>query len=514
MVPTDVVRTRAREAVADFAVKALALRPRPRATGNRSVIAFDDFRQTVRRYRPSNLLPALAELALVGAQEPEKRTELMVAIPPWAIATAARESVLWGNEYRRDDVDGEALRRIMSAHARIAEIDTEKGDDQLIDVLTRVAYEQFPYQASAAAEVSRSQALLVDGLGEAGARTFTLQTADRLLGAPLGQMVGATFMLHALASGRGGWIDLSAFDDPSFDVIFRTWPREVLDLRAEQLSVTFDEFKQRYEAAPKAPPGNARFDYNPLVDVPLLRMGDGRLLAPQPSLIMRTVTPEVLFYRGVEEFGSQPFGTDMGLLTQHYVGKQLRLLEPSVTLFPEVEYWVGKSRKDSTDWFLVFESLVVMIEVKSARYGWFAQAAGDGYKDRAHSPLVKGVDQLITTAGLLAEGRPEFAHIPTDRPLVGILVTAEPFYMANTPWVRDEVLSRGDIPITVASLSDIERMVCLSTDDVERRLLKMINDPERMMHPLDVGMDLVGEVLRNPILEAAWDGYPWPGDRQ
>lgn len=464
----------------------------------------------MRRYRPSDLLPALAELALVEAPEPASRTDLQVAIPPWAIATAARESVLWSNEHRRSVVDDDALRRIMNAHARIAEVDTTSDNIELLDVVTRIAYEQFPYQVSQSAEVSRSHALLVDGLGDVATTTFTPQTADRLLGAPLGQMVGATFMLHALASSQGGWVDPGVLDNPAFEVIFEHWPREVIELRMEQLSSTFKEFKQRYDAAPKPPRGHERFAYNPLVDTPFLKMGDGRLLAPQPSLIMRTVTPEVLFYAGVKEFGSQAFGNDMGWLTQHYVGRQLRLLEPSVTLLPEVEYWVGKDRKDSVDWFLVFDSLVVMIEVKSARYGWFAQAAADGYRDRAHNPLVKGVDQLIKTAALLKEGRPEFAHIPTDRPLAGIVVTTEPFYMANTPWVREEVLSRADIPVTVASLNDIELMVCLPADDVERRLVMMINDPERMTHMLDAGMDLVGEDLRNPILVAAWEGYPWP----
>ena len=120
------------------------------------------------------------------------------------------------------------------------------------------------------------------------------------------------------------------------------------------------------------------------------------------------------------------------------------------------------------------------------------------------------MDQLVATAALLDQRRPEFAHIPTDRPLAGIVVTAEPFYMANTAWVREEVLSRADFPVTVASLNDIELMVCLPADEVERRLVIMINDPERMTHMLDAGMDLVGEVLRNPILETAWAGYPWP----
>jgi hypothetical protein len=74
--------------------------------------------------------------------------------------------VLWSNEHRRGVVDADALFRIMNAHARIAEVDTTSDNIEILDVVTRIAYEQFPYQASQSAEVSRSHALLVDGLGE------------------------------------------------------------------------------------------------------------------------------------------------------------------------------------------------------------------------------------------------------------------------------------------------------------------------------------------------------------
>lgn len=83
--------------------------------------------------------------------------------------------MLWGNDYLRGIVDDDALLRIMNAHARIAEVDTASDGLEMLDVVTRIAYEQFPYQVSQSAEVSRSRALLVDGLGEVATTTFTAQ---------------------------------------------------------------------------------------------------------------------------------------------------------------------------------------------------------------------------------------------------------------------------------------------------------------------------------------------------
>jgi hypothetical protein len=64
-------------------------------------------------------------------------------------------------------------------------------------------------QESVFEEVARPHALLVEGVySVAGLQVLADPDAwDRLLGAPLGQMVGATMFLQVAANQNGGWYD-------------------------------------------------------------------------------------------------------------------------------------------------------------------------------------------------------------------------------------------------------------------------------------------------------------------
>src|SRR5437016_11221185 len=53
---------------------------------------------------------------------------------------------------------------------------------------------------------------------------------------------------------------------------------------------------------------------------------------------------------------------------------------------------------------------------------------------------------------------PAFADIPRDRPRVGIVTTLEPYWAANTPFIR-EYLGELDIPVTVASARELGHAV-------------------------------------------------------
>ena len=91
---------------------------------------------------------------------------ILSRVPPWATALAARESLLWGNEHRCTDVTSDSLRLIINAHNDISDGDPAPGEGGLLDIMIRLAYEQFPYQEWIFEEVSRSHALMVEGAAE------------------------------------------------------------------------------------------------------------------------------------------------------------------------------------------------------------------------------------------------------------------------------------------------------------------------------------------------------------
>ena len=491
------------KAVSEYA--RIVARQRPYGhTPERRSIRFAEFRQLVRRYRPSDLLPALGALALVGG-EPPFSPQLLRNAPPWAIALAARESILWGNEYRREGVTADDLRVVFNAHNSIHEGDVAPSTTGLLSMLTRLAYEQFPYQESIFEEVSRSHALLVDGIGEIDAEVLDEGAWHRLLGAPLGQIVGATFFLQVAATKNSGWFDHKWLDRDDLQPLYARWPRHVIEQRAEQLSSSFEDFRTAYESVPHPPIGYERYAYNPLVARPFVRMADGRLLAPQPRLVLRTVSPSGLYYRGIKEFGT-PFARDLARLTERYVGEQLASIDDSIELHPEIVY--GKPEQKSIDWFLVLPSVVIMFEVKSARSGLLDRAAVDGFESRAKILFDKAITQLERSSEALDNRLTAFAHIPPGLPRIGIIVTGEPYYLANSTWMRD-LLKQVPFPTLTASLRGIEFLAGLPLHEVERQLVEIANDPERSTWNLGNAIEDAPEHRGNKLLQRAWDSYPW-----
>lgn len=469
-------------------------------------IPFAVFRQEVRRYKPSELLPVLAQLASVDADRPVPRT-LLSSLPPWGIALIARESVLWSNEHRHAPVTGDTIRRLVNTHNDLFNPDEDTSDpDWALDLMIRLAFEQFPYQESIFEEVARPHALFVEGAAEVDVEVLTDGAWERVLGAPLGEVVGSTFFLQVAANVNNGWFDHAWLDREDLQPVFDLWPREMVEARIDQLSSTVDEFRAAYQATPHPPDGYERYAYNPLTRRPFVRMPDGRLIAPQPRLILRTVSPAALYYAGMETFGSA-FARDLGHLTEHYVGRLMRE-NPAAEVHPEVAYTQAKQNLKSIDWFLVLPGLVVLIEVKSARFGLLERAAFGDYRTKTGSLLNKAIRQLVRTSTAMDDSVAEFSHIPTDRPRVGIIVTGEPHYLANSIWMR-EMLDTAPFPTLTASLREIEALAALPLEEIERQLLAIVDDPDRSTWNLANSLD-TSQTDHHPLLQRAWDAYPWP----
>lgn len=461
---------------------------------------FAEFRQRVRAHRLSELLPVLARIAVSHGVPPYEIDKLQ-PLMPWSIPVIARESILWGNEYRGAPVTARSLIRLAAFLQNEPALDV--GSGLLHPLMTRYSYEQFPYQESIFEEVSRSHALFIEG-----ARSLSLEVVNddawaEILGAPLGQVVGATFFLQVAADENSGFFDRGLLDREDLASVYESWPREVVELVLGSLSSTKDEFRGAYKQARQVDAGAERWGYNPLTERPFMRMSDGRYLAPQPRLILRSVSPGRLYYAGKAAYG-KAFTRDLGHLAEHYVGRQLALV-PDAELHGEIIY--GRSNSKSIDWFLVLPKVVVLIEVKSARLGTVHRAGGDGLDDSVAGLLNRAVGQLDRTLAEIRARAMEFANIPDDRPLMNMIVTTEPFYLANTPWARD-LINEPSIPTVVASLRDLEFLVTLPRDELEDRLVEIA----RGLLP---GWELTGvlkgaEIHDNTVLRSAWNSYPWP----
>jgi hypothetical protein len=255
--------------------------------------------------------------------------------------------------------------------------------------------------------------------------------------------------------------------------------------------------------------GYEKWSPNPLQAWPLVAIGTD-LVGPTSRYVADKITPSGLYFTGLTAFGSR-FTDALGCMFERYVGRQLDLLQHA-TIHRSREY--GIPRKDTTDFLVVTPEVVVLVEVKASRPVLTVrtgQAAGD---DDVAAKIGHACEQIDKTVNLIANRDPALADIPTDRPVVGLVVTLEPWYMTET-LAYDDLIPKATVPITTASAHELEGVVAnLATEvDVGQRLLRALTPgppvpPFAMPTPSALRNASEGvEPKNNPILVEGWDRF-------
>ena len=105
-----------------------------------------EFLQRVRRHRPSELLPALAAHALQFFEQDQWLADRVRF--PWALAAAAKASIIAGNEYRTPGVSDRDVLEICATYNQLeTPLTGHSGDlsEAAGAFLVRTEYEQFSY---------------------------------------------------------------------------------------------------------------------------------------------------------------------------------------------------------------------------------------------------------------------------------------------------------------------------------------------------------------------------------
>jgi len=455
---------------------------------------YSQFRQSVRRFRPSLFLPALAAHTagldpMLNNGKPRHDGRW-----PWAASAIARDSVLYSNEFRHGGAPSEAdftyLYNLFNASADLEENPT------LSEIVTPLVYEQFGYGESQFEELSRVWALFGDpSLGEPIAW-------EEVFGMGLAEVGRAALVLHAWVVHNRGYIDFALFDAPHMqEVLRRVAPRQELEALITHFTTTIEGARQLNAEATAVPKNRQRFAFNPFVTRPLIHLGGGGVWAPQSMLVSRAIFPPNLYYVGMKQWGVC-FAENLGGRVEQYVGRQLRLIAGE-RVRGEITY--GKGDK-SVDWIWVAPETVILIECKSARMTLGAKAADESLAALVERSLGKARRQIDRTAELIRNRHPSFADIPPDRPIVGVIATAEPFYLGNAHLLT-EFGEPGDTPSLVMSLRELERFVCFEEDEATDMLLQVLSDPEKRTWSLASVMSKLRDPGKNKILERAWEHY-------
>jgi len=453
--------------------------------------------QRVRRYRPSDMLPALARLsAALDRQSPIKRVRSDGSDRPWAVSAIARDSLVCGNEWRSSVVNDQTLAGLMVDYTDAGDIPDNASISQ---VMTPLLHEQFLYGESPFEEMCRVYALMdAPGLGPSFDWT-------ELFGLELREAVRASFILWAWVGMNDGRYDPALLDQANLQEVFaRAAPREHIELVARALTTTPEEARRSAERAGRRASviGSQRF--NPLLARPLVDLGSAGIWAPQTMLVNRALHPGNLYYRGRQAWGPR-FTKDLGERVEAYTGKQLGLIASSDRLSGELEYGPKKARKKSVDWFWRTDRATVLVECKSARMTLGAREGGAELTEVVGQSLGKARSQLDESARLIREQFGPFKRFDKDLPIVGLVVTAEPFYLANSR--LPEYGAPSSIPSLVVSLRELEHWVTMTPEAALDKLLETLEHEQRKTWPFAQALDMKPGQVRNPILDEAWDQY-------
>lgn len=467
---------------------------------------YAEFISHVRRFDQDTLLELVAATALALPRRVRDNPSRYVATPPWALAAVVKASLCHGNPHRSQQMRPQDLR--LACYMFNNMYPEELADPGLQSVLAfwvRTGYEQLPYQEEGYEELARAEAFFN---GYSGNRPLTVITAARiaeLLGAPLRDAAGVARMIYTGADANAGFFDLDGLTRQSLDYVLDILPREVIqDVIDTSFATDVSGFRQLAEEAPVVP-FLAKYMFNPLVARPLIRRRDGRLIAPVPQLVSRRMSPLELYYAGLRRWGGG-FAIDMGYLFEDYVGRQLATL-PAARIEPAVEYHRGKDRVDTTDWFVVLDDVVLVVEAKAARLKAGARAGDDSLTEMVKRTVGKAIKQINRSYGLMQAGAAEVSHLPKDRPVLALVATLDPWYITDSAPAR-ELLPECDVPFAVCSVRELEMLVSVGQRKPLGPVLReIIGNPEHAF-----GAALKPHCLpadRNPALDDAWKKYPF-----
>jgi hypothetical protein len=467
---------------------------------------YEDFVADVRRFRRTDLLRLVAQLAIrleVTGQLAMRLEGRISPVTQFALAAIAKAAAVHGNEHRELVATPEDVSRLCDTHHSVAEGFGFDRQAPLSRFLLLTAFEQFPWQQTPHHDMGRSQALYGDAVVRHAVGILVPGFEESVLGCSEADYVTAVMVWFAGAMKHGGRVEVGWLDQANFSKVLEQVDRAILLHVLESMTATPEQIRAREAAARLADSTTRRFEFNPLQKTPFVQLPDGSLLAPQPVFVRQKANASGIYYDLIAALGAG-FAGNLGDVFQCYIGDNLRLL-PDIEIFSEVEW--GGSR--SVDFFAATANTLVLVEVKSTRLTADARAGGPGLADNLQRGIGKAFRQIRATLTQLQASNPAFDHIPRRARTVAIIVTLEPYFVTHTDEIRSLVEDDPGVPTIVAASHEIEHLVAIAeAGPVAPAIEKAFSrETELGVQPrLSDGFNDLPYGY-NPLLEAAWRKY-------
>lgn len=451
----------------------------------------------VRRYRMDSVLRACADVGAILTRRAHgrDRTRWPNYVTPFALAAIADTALLVGTEHRRAVADRAVVTRLCQAFSQVDDPDVDAAPDApLRGLMSRMAYQQSEYAASWHDEVARSVGLLLDHAPRVPGAPTTDEWGE-VLGVPLETYLRVVFSVMVACLQNPASVSRSLLSLDSVVPVFSPATlAEVMTVIDRWLA--FAPSEHRAWGMERLVTGRELWSPSPLQHRPFVVVGD-ELIAPVPERVLGRMTPAGLWFTGLGAFGSR-FTDTLGRAFEDYVGSQLSLVA-AATVHPEVVF--GSPEQRTADWFVVFDEMVVLVEVKAARPVLAVRTGSEEGDRHVADRLGRARRQIDRTADLIAGRHPAVAHIPHDRPRAGLVVTLEPFLFVD-PFFYDGVLAPARTPTATVSAHDVES-ACAALGrrpDAGRRLLDALNGKPPSLRRATDGLP----AERNVLLDRWW----------
>lgn len=467
-------------------------------------ISFPDFILELGEYEFESSLEALAHLSWVGAEkDPEgfaKTASLLAQVARGLLLSQSFPNDLNSNI----QPDREAFVKWNEKILAVAEHPAGAQDQNHANkVLVATSQEQFPFQ---------------DGSSKDGIRRFyrllcsstSAEMCNLDWSAQLGVSLEAYFYVwisfSALFSMNNGVVqDRIQFEDDAMEASFASIGITLSSIgKAIELIAENPLNFLHMEEGTKHKRELRRFDPNPLLSKPIVRLSGGRICCPVPDAFENAVGSG-LYYQGFAIWGSS-FSKILGDEFEDYIGEQLQLLGA------ERVHRVQRSGHGPKrcDWIVMFDSFALLVEVKIQRLNASARAGGVDFESEIEKVISEPLRQINATALAVRSDSADFGYVPQEFELRGLVVSLEPFFLANTVG-KNVALVKEEIPTLFVSAKELEDLVSSAQSSEAEALI--VNCQDESMHigmPMWEVMNLVSyPVTANPIINRALDGAPW-----
>jgi len=429
--------------------------------------------QKLRRYEPEKVLDAISKVSAWQRKDPrgfatelaKKHLDYQVAFRDFRLAFVAKLVLHFYDRPRLSlrRFDWKDLLESCSAltgNQTPSEYPLNSREDA-DRFFIRIAYEQFPDFYGDADTLARTHLLFRSCARATEARMkhrFNIDEAYKeATGLTLDQSWDITMALFGLILEQRGGIQHGPFKPGNLE---HSISQADLDQFIDMISLTPQQFQQKMTLSLYQVDPFETFNPNPLVNWPMIRLGDNRWVVPVLPYLFRRGTEQVFY--DVIGYKGREFSSFFGYVFEDYTDRILTTLGTGYEIIPEKRYVRDGQTYDTCDRIIIKDCNAVLIECKTKRLSLQTKFTADEAllrndltdvgKGDDKGNLVYAIRQLYRTEHDIranCAGLEELNQKITGS-IYPVVLALDPYYFANGGYVKriiSEELAKGDMPV-------------------------------------------------------------------